>query len=202
MRGGDCQAALRERPLGQPPAAGRKTFLLRAEKGRRAGKAGKTAGPACNPGEAVLLYSRIMREEKKAYSPDAADGVLIRYEDYLRRIRGLADKTLNQHILLARRMLSVRRRLNNGALDLERLTAGEALDITNILLDVRDSCDWKRSLTTSMRVFLRFLAWDRILPGDLGHVIPSIMRWRLADIPCVLTERQLRRQLETPDRTA
>ena len=159
-----------------------------------------------------LREKGIMPEEKKAYSPDAADGLLIRYEDYLRRIRGLADKTLNQHILQAKRTLnqhilqakrtlSVRRRLNNGALDLERLTAGEALDITNILLDARDSSDWKRSLTTSMRVFLRFLAWDRILPRDLGHIIPSIMRWRLADIPCGLTERQLQRLLETPDRT-
>jgi len=143
----------------------------------------------------------IFKEEKKVYSSDSIDGLLIRYEDYLRQIRGLSSKTYERHILFARRILAIRRQLNHGALSLEKLTAGEALDITNILLDVHGSCDWKSTMTSSIRIFLRFLNWEKIIPTDFGHIIPSFMHWKLADIPCGLTERQLQKLLETPDRT-
>ena len=148
-----------------------------------------------------LKKKGIMKEEKKAYSPESPDGLLIRYEEYLRRIRALGDRAIKNHLILARRILSLRRQQNNGVLELEKLTAGEALDITTMLLDVRDSHNWKSAITSTMRTFLRFLTWDRVLPRDLGHIIPSHMHWRLAEIPHALTEKQLQRLLDTPDRT-
>ncbi len=137
----------------------------------------------------------------KEISPDSIDGILIRYKEYLTTICALSDKTIKVHQNQIKRFLLFREQ-ENKKLALEQLSAKDVLKLTDIMLNIQNSNNWKSTVTSCIRVFLRFLYWDRIINEDLGHIIKPICNWKLQEIPSAITVKQLDILLKSVDRTS
>lgn len=148
-----------------------------------------------------LLRKGIIAEETAVFSPDSIEGVLLRYKEYLTKICALSEKSIYVHELAIRRVLNIRLRLNGNQLQLEKIKAKDVLDTLHVLLALNASMDWKSNITSCTRVFLRFLFWEQIIPEDLGHIVPSVIKWKLQDFPKAINAKQIEALLATPDRS-
>ena len=131
-------------------------------------------------------------------SPDSVDGVLKRLDAYLGKVRGLSKSTRVHHRIVAKRFLDSRHN-RFGALKLAEMTSAEVLDYSREALTAPWSLATKKGVLGHLRVFLRFLWWERILNRDLSRAVPSVIQWRLADVPKHLPFKKVRLLLNTPD---
>lgn len=130
--------------------------------------------------------------------PDSVEGILIRYDRYLGAIRGLSDQSRGLHRSIIKRFLDARyNRL--GDLKLAELTGGDVLDYSREALATPYSSARKRSVLDCLRRFLRFLCWERIQSHDLSRAVPSVVHWKLADVPKHLPVDEVRLLLNTPN---
>jgi len=147
----------------------------------------------------MLDWGYFSREEKPTFSPDSMDGVLARYRDYLVKIRANSEKTIDIHLRALRRFLTIRERIH-GSLDLKSMTKREILEIYSALIKAHPySIDWRSSTTSSLRCFLRFLHWERIVDETFIDLLPKVYQWSMADIPKGLKEDELKKLLNAPD---
>lgn len=162
---------------------------------------GKFVGvpPAMTRLAAYLTRNGIVTREEKPVSPDSIEGVLIRFNRYLVDVRALAPKSIVSYLHMCKTILVAREGLH-GSLDLASMTRKDVIDIYDAVMPLHSGNDWKRSMTSLLRVFLRFIAWERVAPEGLCNVIPSVRRWTMAQIPKALTEDQLTQLIDTPDR--
>lgn len=56
------------------------------------------------------------------------------------------------------------------------------------------------SLCSTLRVFLRYLHWERVTPRDLSSTVEGPQKYRLSDIPRSISWDDVRRMLEVVDR--
>lgn len=129
--------------------------------------------------------------------PDSVAGILIRYDKYLEKIRGMSQKSRNLHRRDIKRFLDARyNRL--GDLKLAELTAAEVLNYVRESLATPYSSATKSVILNCLRRFLRFLCWERIQGCDLSRAVPSVRRWKLATVPKHLPAEQVRVLLNNP----
>ena len=130
--------------------------------------------------------------------PESVAGVLIRFETYLKDVRGLTTGSSNLHRRIVKRFLDARyNRL--GALMLGDLTPAEVLEYSRESLATPYSPMTKRSIMACLRTFFRFLFWEHIQSRDLTSAVPSVMHWKLADVPKYLPWDKVRLLLNTPN---
>jgi site-specific recombinase XerD len=129
---------------------------------------------------------------------DSISVLLLRYSDYLAKVRGLAPKSIDLNLRFTRRFLEYK--LDGGdGLDLSGLDGKQVLDYFAQAVDERKSLDWRSSLVSSLRSFLRFLRWEKIIGDDLSRVVPSVIRWKLADVPRHIPFKDVRKLIEAPN---
>jgi len=138
--------------------------------------------------------------EPVGVSADSVAGVLLRYRDYLIKLRGLSAKSCDLHMRVVKRFLEAREQ-QCGGLRLSELTRGDVLAYAAAVAAAHHSVDWKASVTSTVRVFLRFLCWERVLSEDLSRSVPSVIQWKLADIPKNIPFEEVRQLIEAPDRS-
>lgn len=146
------------------------------------------------------LYARagFQRPQRQEARSDIAI-YLERYEDYLRKDRGLANHSVRVYLPFVRDFLSVQStesgRLSEDAFD--------ALRVRNFLVaQTKDRSDeYTRLLATSLRSFFRFLFFMGETVRDLSSAVPMVRRYRLSTPPSFLSPEQTERILEAVDRS-
>lgn len=130
-------------------------------------------------------------------NPSPRDEVGRRYQEYLRTERGLAPSTLKRYWHIVREFLD--RRFGDGLLRLSDVTPD---DITRFLLRQPAPRSEKSAQleVTVLRSFFRFLIQEREIGRDLAAAVPTVRRWRLADVPKYLVSGDVARVVASCDR--
>jgi site-specific recombinase XerD len=130
--------------------------------------------------------------------PDPVADILMCYDVHLDKVRGLSQQSRNLYRSATKRFLDSRyNRL--GALKLAEITPAEVLDYVRESLAAPYSAARKKSLLGCLRAFLRFLCWERIQSRDLSGAVPTMMHWKLADVPKHMPFDKVRLLLNTPN---
>jgi len=124
-------------------------------------------------------------------------GLEIRYADFLRQEKGLAELSLKVYVPVASDLLKYLHEQRRTTA-LRRLNA--SILRTYLLERTRDrSSQCARLLATSLRSFLRFLHAQGEIPNDLAAAIPTVRRWTQPGIPRTLTRPEVDQILDIPD---
>jgi integrase/recombinase XerD len=134
-----------------------------------------------------------------AETGSGGDNYLRRYEDYLRKNRGLADNSVHVYLPFIREFLSAQS-FQAGCLSRD---AFETLNIRAFLLArTKDRSDeYTRLLATSLRSFFRFLFSTGETERDLSSSVPMVRKYRMSVPPSFLSPEQTERVLAATDRT-
>ena len=146
-----------------------------------------------------LERNSIVAKRQQSVNPESVEGLLIRFVRYLTDVRALAKKSIVSYVHMAKTILVTREDMHK-TLDLASLTRKDVIEIYDAVMPMHSGNDWKRSMTSLLRCFLRFLSWERIAPQELCDAVPSVRRWTLSQIPKNLTKEELTKLLATPDR--
>lgn len=121
-----------------------------------------------------------------------------RYEDHLRKERGLKAKTIKNHWPLIRRFLWVR--FGHEPL---RVAALQAADVSRFMLnDTRHmGAQYAQAMAGALRSFFRFLVREGETLIDLAGSVPTIPCWRNATLPKYLSDVEVEQLLASCDRT-
>jgi integrase len=122
-----------------------------------------------------------------------------RYEDYLRKERGLSSWTAYRNWFVLRRFL--RERFGGGPIRLRHLRPD---DVTHFLLrhPPRQTPAAAQLHVAALRSFFRFLFQQGATERDLSAAVPIVRRWRLVDVPKYLEPTDVERLLRSCDRTS
>ena len=121
-----------------------------------------------------------------------------RYDDYLRKERGLSAATASRYWPFLQRFLL--ERFGDGPMRLWEL---EPQDIASFLLRHAHDRTPKvaQLMVTALRSFFRFLFRYEETKCDLSAVVPTVASWRLAEVPKHLKPDELESLLEACNRT-
>jgi integrase/recombinase XerD len=142
-----------------------------------------------------------LRSPSGPTSPDCTEAiaaVLDAYRSHLRGAHGLADATARSRTYFARKLLE--RTSGRGPLRWGGLTPG---DVTAFVVDYAKR--WRPTsagvVAASLRGFLRYLQARGWCDPVLVAAVPRLPRWRLSQLPRVLSEEQLDAFLAAFDRS-
>ena len=171
-------------------------FLKRSPRRRKARAAFELS--VLRPFLAHLRMEGCVRSSTACMQPSAVEDVLLRYLEYLRNERGLAQNSLNVYSAFVHDFLRAQTALESAGF--ARL---DARVIQDFLLDrTRDrSSEYCRLLAISLRSFLRFLFLHGETAIDLSLCVPSVRKWRQAAVPPFLSAEEVERLLSATDRT-
>jgi integrase/recombinase XerD len=152
---------------------------------------------------ALRLFLRHLRAEGEIPDPtprgesSPEDELGRRYVDYLRNDRGLAENSILVYSPYIRDFLGERAR--HGSVSPADI---DAFSVQDFLLDrMRGrSSEWSRLLATALRSFLRFLYNSGETDRDLSRAVPTVRKWRQAEVPAFLSPEDVKRVLSRTDR--
>lgn len=126
------------------------------------------------------------------------DQIFQKFADYLRHERGLAPKSIIRHLPVIRRFLH--EVCPAGVSDLGKIKQGDVIRYVE-----RHARDWSaasgKAMCLALRDFLGYLYYNGSNPRALAGCVPSIRRWRLANLPTYLSVAQVQKVLDDCDRT-
>lgn len=127
-----------------------------------------------------------------------ADELLRAYIQFLRSDRGLTECSVRVYSPFVRAFLSERA----VGINVDAADWFSAAAIRSFLLDHarNHSSEYSRLLAIALRSFCRFLFIHGHIERDLSVCVPTVRRWRHAEIPAFLTPEQVERMLATTDR--
>jgi integrase/recombinase XerD len=114
------------------------------------------------------------------------------FQDWLRRHRGISERTIDRYGRMASRLLAV----------LGADPAGyEARSVRQAVLDeVKDtSAAYAKTMTTALRCYLRFLGASGECRPELIHAVPTVPQWRLSALPRYLPLDDVERMIAACD---
>lgn len=121
----------------------------------------------------------------------------MRYADFLREEKGLAELSLKVYMPVAKDLLHYLEQ-EQGAPTVRQLDAS----LLRTFLFERSqgrSSECVRLLATGLRSFLRFLHAQGEIGNDLTAAIPTVRRWTQPDVPKKLTPAEVSQVLDAPD---
>lgn len=146
-----------------------------------------------------LVAKGLIIEPAVEADPKSVDGVVMRFQKYLAEIKAVSDKTIYSYSHMVGHLLDARLKLH-GSMDLANLTEADVIDMHRAVCSLYESRSWKSNATSVIRVFLRFLWWEKFTTIPLGRTIQPVRKWRMSEIPKALTSAELVKVLETPNR--
>jgi site-specific recombinase XerD len=117
---------------------------------------------------------------------------LIRYQDYLEKVSGLAPKTIQKLLFFANRLLETMSQ--QGEVVWSAFTADKITAFLQAEIAPRKGTG-PRTPATSLRSFLRFLVLQGRLAAGLELSIPTVRRWSHSALPQRLSETEINRLL-------
>ena len=110
------------------------------------------------------------------------------FQDWLRRHRGIATRTISKHGRMVTRLLA--------ALGTDPARYDAASIRQAILGEVRGtSAAYAKTMTTALRGYLRFLGTLGLCRAELVHAVPTIPQWRLSAMPRYLPAVDVERMI-------
>ena len=126
------------------------------------------------------------------------DQIFKAFDEYLQTERGLARKSIIRHLPIIRRFLQ--EVCPGGADDLGKVNQEDVIGYVE-----RHATDWSpktgRVMCWSLRAFFRYLHHQGLDSRALADCVPSIRRWKLANLPTYLPAAQVQKALDGCDRT-
>jgi integrase/recombinase XerD len=124
---------------------------------------------------------------------------LRRYEEYLRKDRGLANNSVHVYVPFVRNFLSTQS-IEDGGLSAKML---ETLHIRSFLVAQTKgrSDEYTRLLAVSLRSFLRFLFFAGETDHDVSGSVPMVRKYRMSRPPSFLSAEQTEQVLAATDRS-
>lgn len=122
------------------------------------------------------------------------DRILEAYERHQKQIRGLRPRTIQGYQFVARKF--IRATLGEDPIDVTRLNPVDIVSyITSIQRRFRPSS--MRQIVTSLRSFFRYLHVEGLCDIGLEKAIPTVANWKLASLPCYLSDTEYERLIES-----
>jgi integrase/recombinase XerD len=129
-----------------------------------------------------------------------AEDLLDRYRQYLLVERGLTPGTVRGYVDIVR--LFIESRVSPvGELELWELSAADVLGFVLSQTEQRSRKSAKL-MVSALRSLLRYLHVQGLVARPLAGAVPSVAGWRLAGLPRALDPEQVRRLLESCDRSS
>jgi integrase/recombinase XerD len=129
----------------------------------------------------VRRFIRFMANRQVLAAPPSpalarVDARITAYQDWLRRHRGISERTVDRHGRMITRLLQAL-----GA-DPELYNA---VLIRRVIIDEAkiSSRPHVKTMTTALRGYLRFLAATGLCRSGLDHAVPTVPQWRLSTLP-------------------
>lgn len=152
----------------------------------------------------VRLFLKHLHARGRLQCPDVKEtdsdrnSYLRRYEDYLRKDRGLAENSVHVYVPFIRDFLSTQT-VHGGCLSRDAI---ETSNVRNFLLARAKgrSDEYTRLLATSLRSFLRFLFFIGETARDISSSVPMVRKYRMSAPPAFLSPEQIERVLAATDR--
>lgn len=146
---------------------------------------------------ALLREEGVVRVPVPVTDDSPAAALLARYEDYLRRERGLAAVTVAAYLRVVRAFV----RESVEAIHPAPLDAQTVRDFLRVRARGRAPRS-AQGVASALRSFLRFLFLRGETAGDLASSIPTVRQWRQAQVPRALAAPDVERLLDTCDRAS
>jgi hypothetical protein len=119
------------------------------------------------------------------------------FADYLQRERGLAPRSIIRHLPAIHGFLC--EVCPAGATDLDKINHADV--VRYVERHARDgSPSSGKVMCCSLRAFLRYLHHKGLNRVPLAGCVPSIRRWKLANLPTFLSAEQVQKVLDSCDR--
>lgn len=146
-----------------------------------------------------LVEIGIINEPTVMFCENEMSSILKRYDEYLNQLFGLSEKTRNIHIKRATIFIEWRKE-ENIILALESLCNEDILNFQIAIQANKYSVDFKQTITSCLRTFLRFLRWEHILNVDLTPAVYTIKQWSLPSVPQYMSYESVNILIQAPDR--
>jgi site-specific recombinase XerD len=161
-----------------------------------------TKAPRASTHVAMELARRVVPERFviPCVEPDPHSTLLDTYANYLRQVRGIAPKTCEGLRLAARRILGWHD-AHCPRQPLASLTGEQVLVLVEHLLRLSVNNHTRASITSSLRMFLRYLQWSGLNNQDLARFVPRTPCYRLAHLPPRLAWADVRHAIDAVDVT-
>jgi site-specific recombinase XerD len=137
-----------------------------------------------------------LSENRPVYSQStsAVQQLLTGYDEYLRRVRGLADDTRRRYLPFAERFLNWQ--CASGTPDWSRLDGDSVARFLR-----REAARLKnpthRAPLSAIRSLLRFLVFEGLIAPGLENATPRWRRYKHTSVPAHLSEEQITQTLDT-----
>ena len=121
------------------------------------------------------------------------DRRVVEFQDWLRRHRGVSERTIDLHGRMVMRLLPAlgkRPRSWNAQL-LREIIVAETERVSRAHV---------KTMITALRSFLRFLGAHGLCRAGLEHAVPTIPQWRLSTLPRYIGPSQVERLIAACDR--
>lgn len=146
-----------------------------------------------------LRASGVVPSLEPAHEDTPLTALLTRYEDHLRRERGLADSTISGYLRIVGEFAS--ERLDAGGPRPDSLCSGDVRDF--LIARVRGLAPRRvQYMGTALRSFLRFLFLSAETATNLSLAVPMVRQWRLSHVPRHLDTRAVERLLRACNRSS
>jgi len=146
------------------------------------------------------LYTRGCLQRPRSTEAESGSGTYLqRYEDYLRRDRGLTTNSVHVYVPFIRDFLNTQT-IQAGCLSQDAI---DTLKIRSFLVaQTKDrSGEYTRLLATSLRSFFRFLFFTGETARDLSSSVPMVRKYRMSAPPSFLSPEQTESVLAATDRS-
>ena len=142
-----------------------------------------------------LIHLGICRDHAVADDSDTEPALVIAFRDWLQVHRGASESTGRLYSRDATQLIKVLG---------EDVGNWTVRNIRDFVLDRAGSCGapTTQKRVTSLRAFLRYLNFAGKSREDLALAVPAIAGWRLARLPCCLSEEELVRVIAACDGTS
>lgn len=147
-----------------------------------------------------LVEQGVIDEEIQMLPQNEISDILVRYDHYLDTIFGLTQKTRNVHRKRATIFMKWLRECHEN-LALDKINSDDIIEFQKAIIDNQYSIDFKKTITSCLRTFLRFLRWERILEQDLTPAVYRLIEWKLSDVPKYMPYENVLLLLQAPDKT-
>jgi site-specific recombinase XerD len=140
----------------------------------------------------AFLAERGMVRQKAASAASAPDRRVVEFQDWLRRHRGLSERTIELHGHLLMRLLPAL-----GA----RPRSWDAQHIREVIIaeTKRAACGHVKKIASTLRSYLRFLSVNGRCRAGIEHAVPIIAQWRLSTLPRYIDTAQVEQLIATCD---
>ncbi|NEI67469.1 tyrosine-type recombinase/integrase [Rhizobium leguminosarum] len=130
----------------------------------------------------------------KEKAPRVQDEQVLAFQIWLRRHRGISERTVRRHGLMVMRLLP--------ALGTDPRRYDAAL-VRQAILDEgkRSSPAYLKTMTMALRSYLRYLAVQGLCHPGLDQAIPTVPQWRLSALPRYISAAEVERVIASCDVT-